>query len=421
MIASILLNGLWQGAPIVAIGWVLSRLLPKQNAATRYAIWFGTLVALALVPLLTTAFHAGANLLDLFRAHPSASTFKISLIPTGSYVAQADTTLVRIAPSIVALWLAGVCVAVARLAISFARIERIRRRARPLAGAEPDTFVSDDLTVPIVAGIVKPAIVIPVRIANELAVADLRRIVEHERAHIRRHDPICNLVQRLVEAALFFNPWVHFAGRNACLERETACDDWVVEKVGGADDYAACLALLARSARAGTAPLLTPSAFRSRRALIARLERLASRRPRHLTVNSYALGGAVMLFLITTLTLQAFSPALALGPTGQSSALLGASAVAATCANPVAEATVTNAVAPELPHGLKVSGSAEVVVMIAANGHVMSTSVIKSSGNAAVDNVVVQATRKSTYSPEIVNCKPAQGGYIFRADFAPSP
>jgi hypothetical protein len=61
MMLSTLLNGLWQGAPIVAIAYLLSRTVSRQNATTRYALWFTTLVALVVVPILATVSNAGAQ------------------------------------------------------------------------------------------------------------------------------------------------------------------------------------------------------------------------------------------------------------------------------------------------------------------------------------------------------------------------
>ena len=46
-----LLNGLWQGALIVAVAAAITVLVPQRYAATRYAVWFAALVALAVVPL----------------------------------------------------------------------------------------------------------------------------------------------------------------------------------------------------------------------------------------------------------------------------------------------------------------------------------------------------------------------------------
>jgi TonB family protein len=419
MIANVLFNGLWQGALLVAIAWLLTRLIPRSNAATRYAVWFVTLPALAVVPVLATVSNAGASLASLVQSHSAEAGVKITLIPASSFVSHADAVLALAVPVLLGLWFAAATVAAIRLAVSFFRVRAIRRAARPLAGAGRDVWVCDDLSVPIVAGIVAPAVVIPTAIANELTPANLQRIVAHERAHIRRYDPLCNLIARAIEALLILNPWVYLAGRQLCLEREAACDDWVVESVGSPGEYAACLASLAQSVRSRNTPLLTPTAFHSRRALIERIKRLGSSEPRRLTINTFAIGGAIMLFLIATIALQALSPALALTPA--TPGVPGTPVVAAACAHPNAEATVTDPEPPILPHGLKVSGTVEVSVTIAPNGHVVKTSVVKSSGNTTADNAVVAAARKSKYSPKIVNCTPVEGGYIFQAKFQPAP
>jgi D-alanyl-D-alanine endopeptidase (penicillin-binding protein 7) len=250
--------------------------------------------------------------------------------------------------------------------------------------------------------------------------ADLQRIVAHERAHIRRYDPLGNLLARTIEALLILNPWVYFTGRNLCLEREAACDDWVVESAGSAREYAACLASLAQSVCPRQSFLLTPAAFHSRRTLIERIERLGSSEPRRLTINAFIIGGTIMLFLIATIALQALSPAVGLSSSNAPS-LPANALLAAACAHPNAEASVRNPEPPMLPHGLKASGSVDVSVTISPSGRVTHTSIVKSSGNATIDDAVAEAARKSTYTPKMVNCLPVQGGYVFHADFEPRP
>ncbi|HYL26602.1 MAG TPA: M56 family metallopeptidase [Candidatus Nitrosotalea sp.] len=422
MIITALVNGLWQGAPIFAIACILSLAVPKRNAATRYALWYATLLALAIVPVATAAPGAGARLFAALAPHPAAFAYKVSLIPVAPYVHSAGVWFDRWLPWLVALWLAGVVIGIARLSASFLRIERIRRNALPLPDAGAGVVVSDDVAVPIVAGILAPAIVVPTTLASTLSPADLRSIVAHERAHLRRNDALLNLVQRLIEVVLFFNPWIRLASNCVSEEREIACDDWVVERGASAYEYASCLAALAQRVRRGDAPLLTPSALRSRHALVSRIERLSSNEPRALTINYYALGGTIVLFIIATLLLQTVSPAfgIATPPSG----LQGAPAdsmLAASCSNPNSEASVRNAAAPQPPHGVKAAGSVEVTVTISPSGKVSATKVLRSSGNAALDQAVINAAKQSTYSPKIVNCMPVEGTYIFRADFAPSP
>ena len=420
MIVSTLFNGLWQGAPIVAIGYLLASLTPKRNAATRYALWFATLLALVVVPILTTASNAGALLFESFHARAAEGAYSVSLLPTGALVRHADVWFEKSVTWMLGAWLVGVAVNLVLLGASFWRIERIKRRARPLAHAAPDLFVSEDVAVPIVAGIFAPAILIPQALETTLKPADLARIVEHERAHVRRHDFLANLVARLIEAVLFFNPWVRLAASRVCEEREAACDDWVVESIGNPDDYAACLATLAQTLRHKPVPLLTPSALRSRRTLVSRIERLSLGERRRLTINAYPLIGAIMIFIVTTLALQALSPALALTPADASiTGAPAASLVAAACANPTAEARVVTAAEPALPQGLKMGGTVNVGVTIAPNGHVIRTTILRSSGNSRVDEAAVDAARHSTYSPKRVNCGAVAGSYLFHVEFAP--
>jgi TonB family protein len=237
-----------------------------------------------------------------------------------------------------------------------------------------------------------------------------------------RHDSLLNLVQRLIEAFLFFNPWVRLASSSLCAEREAACDDWVVAKTGRSDEYAACLATIAQSACARSMPLLTPSVLGSRHALVARIERLGSNEPRSLSVNAFAVGGTVMLFVAITLAFQAFSPALAAGAAPSSGGAANVPAVlAAACTKPDSDALVVNPVMPAIPHGSKVSASVEIAVTIAPSGQVTQAKVARSSGNPTIDAAVLKAAQKSTYSPKIVNCRAVTGGYLFRANLAPGP
>lgn len=422
MIVSTLLNGLWQGAPIVVIAFVLARAIPERNAATRHALWFATLVALVVVPVLATFSNAGATLLAMFRTHPAGVASTVSLLPYGPMVEHANIWFARAMVWIVGVWLAGVALNLGRLTVSLVRINRIRRGATTIGGVNPGVFASEDVAVPIVAGIFAPSIVIPEKLLGVLTPLDLQRIVAHEHAHIRRRDTLSNLIQRLVEAWLFFNPWVRIAGSYLAKERESACDDWVVEKIGSSDEYAACLALVAQTVSPRIAPLLTPSAFGSRHSLVARIERLNSTQPRRLTVNAYVVGGIVMLFAALTLAFQAFSPALAATPAASANGAPrgAASMLAAACTRPNSDALVKTAAMPELPHGAKVRGFVNVVVTIAPNGQVVHTAVLHSSGNAAIDDAVVKAARQSTYSPKTVNCTPVQGSYVFHADFSPN-
>ena len=78
---------------------------------------------------------------------------------------------------------------------------------------------------------------------------ELQGVIAHELAHIRRNDHIVNLVQRLIEALLFFHPAVWFVSCRVRIERERSCDDLVLASGGEPLPYAASLLAAAEFGR----------------------------------------------------------------------------------------------------------------------------------------------------------------------------
>jgi TonB family protein len=432
MILTILLNGLWQGALVVAGTAALLRLLSPRNAATRYAAWFCALVAIAAMPVVTATSHWGAALFAAMQHHTQSNAGFFSLVPLHAvsitsapphlFAALSSTQALS---AIAAIWFAGAALGLLRLAVSLHRIARIRREATLFSRTDGiAVLASNGVTIPIAAGIFSPAIVLPSDLARNLTRDQLVCTLEHELAHLRRGDVATNLVQRIIEALLFWNPWVHFAGRKLVCERECACDDLAVGRIGNSADYASCLAALGRLITSPPMPLLTPSAFGSRHALVNRIERLTSPRARNdSSLNYIALGAVTMLLTAMTLALQALVPApldaASLGTPARTITVAASSA----CKTPNAEPQAIDPAAPNLPKSEMPSRavSAIVAVTVASNGKPSATHIYKSSGDANVDRAVITAAEKSKYSPKLVNCTPVQSTYLFRANFAPGP
>ncbi len=97
------------------------------------------------------------------------------------------------------------------------------------------------LTQPGVIGFFKPVLLVPVSILSEISVEDLRAILAHELAHIRRYDFLVNFCQMLIEALLFFNPGVWWISRRIRIEREACCDAAGVKAAGRPVKYAQIL------------------------------------------------------------------------------------------------------------------------------------------------------------------------------------
>jgi beta-lactamase regulating signal transducer with metallopeptidase domain len=125
------------------------------------------------------------------------------------------------------------------LAMLEQQVDRMRLRVTPAIA------ICRRITVPIVVGIVKPIILIPASLATSLTLQQLEALLAHELAHIRRCDLLVNMLQRLIEATLFFHPAVWYVSRRVSIEREHACDDFVVSSGWRKSDYAAALVRMA--------------------------------------------------------------------------------------------------------------------------------------------------------------------------------
>lgn len=429
MILTFMLDSLWQGAIVIGATALALQLLPARNATTRYAAWFLALLALAAVPVASIASHLGGQLLAALPHRSPAGHGAFSLVAIGELPRDAarwlmpswlEGSAVVLASAI--FWVVGSVAAIGRLTVSFVRIERIRRRATPYARVEGIAVLSSrDLEIPIATGVISPAIILPQRLVETMSENERRCTIEHELAHHRRGDVAANILQRLLEAALFWNPWVFIAARALIREREAACDDMAVHRIGKADDYAYALAALGRRVSGGRWPLLTPSAFSTRNALVGRIERLAGdRSPKDFNLNYAALGAVIMLFAVITLALQALLPVNAQAAPLQQLAAVN-SLVASSCATPNADPRALYAEMPDLPKSQTPNHKVTslVTVTVGPNGKPTAAHIYRSSGYAAVDRAVVTAALKSTYSPKTVDCVAVTGTYLFRADFAP--
>ncbi len=105
---------------------------------------------------------------------------------------------------------------------------------------------------PTVAGWLRPVVLLPVTSLTGLNEEQIRAILAHELAHIKRYDAFVNLFQVAVETLLFYHPAVWWMGKRIREERENCCDDAAVAFCGSPLSYAQALARLAES-RVGSA------------------------------------------------------------------------------------------------------------------------------------------------------------------------
>jgi beta-lactamase regulating signal transducer with metallopeptidase domain len=299
-IAGSVLNGTIEGVALAALLWMALRLAPRASAATRYALCGLAMAFVAALPL------AQAWLPRLGEPSPAA------------YGAHAGAALTLTAGAwlswALAAWAMGSLALLARVGRSLTALGRLKRRAsaapQPLAERfegimracpgrrRARVLVSAEVGGPVAAGLARPAVLLPAAFVDELSEAELDQVLAHELAHLRRGDDWTNLAQKVVEALLFFHPAVLWIGRRLTLEREIACDDWVVGLTGTARPYASCLTRLAAIRRA--APQLAPAALARRPQLSLRVEALLESgrdRGRRSSRGALAAAGSVLAIM----------------------------------------------------------------------------------------------------------------------------
>jgi beta-lactamase regulating signal transducer with metallopeptidase domain len=256
------LNSLWLGFLPAALAAGLVRLVPRSNATTRHAIWFTALVLAVVAPVI------------ILIPRPAPISAPISQALQAAPVTVPVTAQWPVYAALA--WLAVAAILLARVGWSLLHIYGLKRRAS-LIGQRGNIRVlaSAEAKVPMAAGFVRRAIVFPQSLLDELTSQEFEQVLCHELAHLRRSDDWTQLAHALAQAVLFFNPAIYWIGRRLKIEREMACDDWVVSTTGAARPYAACLTHLHELTRRAAAPQLAPGATtRKRWQLRARVEAL---------------------------------------------------------------------------------------------------------------------------------------------------
>jgi TonB family protein len=92
----------------------------------------------------------------------------------------------------------------------------------------------------------------------------------------------------------------------------------------------------------------------------------------------------------------------------------------ATCDVPNVSAATVYGAQPETPvlaTTMQLTGTAYVRVDLDAAGNVQNASIAKSSGAYILDRAAINAAKQSSFRPELRDCAPVAGTYLFVVDF----
>ena len=89
-------------------------------------------------------------------------------------------------------------------------------------------WFSNSINTPITFGFLKPIIVLPVALINQISIRQAETLILHELTHIKANDYLLNWALVIVENIFFFNPCIAALCKRVRLEREKYCDSNVI-------------------------------------------------------------------------------------------------------------------------------------------------------------------------------------------------
>jgi len=290
----ILIDAALKGAILVAIAAGAAYLLRNRTAASRHAAWTAAVIghlaipALVLIlpawkmPVLPAAswmpvealappvggISAPAANASIDAGNPVASpipsdTKSSAAAPSPQPIPTVGTGRPGLIPIIAAIWLAGALLVLLRLAFGTWRVGQLardgarvedgvwlsltQRLANRLGVTRPLILLRGErLAVPVTWGIVYPAVLLP-QDADTWSEERRRFVLVHEMAHVKRFDALTQLLAQISLAVFWFDPLVWLAAHRMRVEREHACDDYVLRDGTAPSLYAGELLEMVRS------------------------------------------------------------------------------------------------------------------------------------------------------------------------------
>ncbi len=301
---------------VIGFAAILAFVAMRRRPALRHALWLGVLVWVVFAPLMllvveragwvwsiqrpsglpttssmvlpsTAPIHAGVTLdfsrpssaptlasdvvQERARRITTASQSRARASHVAEPLARSAVDMWRsLASCAILLWLAGAIFLLVRLFRGSRQVRRLLLEVQTIPAGFlqkpleivigtlgvirlPAFATSPALAGPVVAGLIRPTVVLPTEFVSRVGTRQLADILIHECAHALRHDTWTGLIQRFVQVALWPHPLIYLMNRSLSRAREEVCDNYVLRH-GDAIGYAQTLLELARDYSQRTTP-----------------------------------------------------------------------------------------------------------------------------------------------------------------------
>jgi TonB family protein len=330
------LDAVIKSSLVLFVTFAAAWLLRRSSAATRHFVVAAGLTCAALSPALALVVPAWRVELPMPAAARAPSV--VVAHNQGSTAAVVNSQPVVVAPAVPAenrawlpaftanqvlmVWVVGVGVAFVSLLAGFARLGWIARRAerathqgwldvlsnvaaRHGLTRAPRLLQSRHPSLLVTWGAVWPTVLLPMS-APEWTRDRMRVVLDHELAHIARHDWVMQVAAEFLRCVYWFNPLVWVACRRLRQESEQACDDRVLGMGHAGPAYAAHLLELARAFRSSDRVWIPAAAIARPSSLERRVAAMLTSNVNRQPVSPRTALAAVFLFLVVTLPIASF-------------------------------------------------------------------------------------------------------------------
>ncbi|MGL5434978.1 MAG: BlaR1 family beta-lactam sensor/signal transducer [Lachnospiraceae bacterium] len=266
MIRFLICNGFISG--IIGILMIAKHLF-KKNLSSRmqYNLWFLLLGLLAVpfMPLRPIGLLQIFSWFENLRNSPALDAGTImsesadtNSIGTTNWMNDFTLSVSSETPSIAGLillgvWIVGILAMILLVIRSCRRLGTLKKSALPLQNPEvrrlynhclKEMGITKEILIystaflksPIIVGLLRPCIYLPIHLISDYNSSDMRYMLLHELQHYRYKDAIAGYLMNLARVLYWFNPFVWYALKEMRNDREVACDTSVL-KMLNEDSY----------------------------------------------------------------------------------------------------------------------------------------------------------------------------------------
>ena len=251
---------------------LLAKRLLKNSLTSRmqYNLWY-LLLSLLAVPFIPVQPIRFLQIFAWFGSFKNASSSPIrdminetaptNQSVTANWMNDFSISVSRRTPSTIGLilfilWCIGIFIMILLITKSMLRFHNMKNSALPLQNPAVRTlyyecldemhikkpipiYSTAFLKSPIIAGLLKPCIYMPIHLISDYNANDIKYMLMHELGHYKHKDALANYLMNIIGVLYWFHPLVWYSLKEMKNDREVACDTSVLKLLdeGDYEDY----------------------------------------------------------------------------------------------------------------------------------------------------------------------------------------